>query len=106
VKLKKTPKLSITAILERVGDVTRRRSNMDIAADLNCAPTTVSNWKGRGSIPWEQLYRFAHEHDVRFEWLLSGMGPRSAAADEEHDKTIERYEWIIDNLRKKEKRQK
>jgi hypothetical protein len=106
LKPKKPPKLSITEILERVGDVTRRRSNTDIAAELGCSPTAISNWKGRGSIPWEALYRFAHEHEVRFEWLLSGRGPKSAAADGEHEKTIERYEWIIDNLRKGKKRQK
>jgi hypothetical protein len=90
LKPKKPPKLSITEILERVGDVTRRRSNTDIAAELGCSPTAISNWKGRGSIPW----------------LLSGRGPKSAAADGEHEKTIERYEWIIDNLRKGKKRQK
>ena len=106
MKPKKPPKLSIIEILERVGDVTRRRSNSDIAASLRSPDTTVCNWKARGTIPWEALYRFAHEHEVRFDWLLSGRGPKSATADCEHEKTIERYEWIIDNLRKGKKRQK
>lgn len=79
---------------------------MDIASELGCSATTVSNWKQRDTIPWEALYRFAHEHDFSFEWLLSGTGPMSPAADGEHEKTIKRYEWIIDNLRKGKKRQK
>lgn len=103
LKPNKPPKLSIDEILERVGDVTRRRSNADIAADLGCVGSSVSNWKARGTIPWEALYRFAHEHEVRFEWLLSGRGPMNVAADGEHEKTIERYKWIIDNLRKRRK---
>jgi hypothetical protein len=112
VKQKKPPELSIAEILERIGDVTRRRSNKANADALGSTPTTVSNWKSRNTIPWEMLYRFAHEHGVSFEWLLSGTGPMSAAAWGEagarslsqaeaarYEKMIERYEWIIDNLR-------
>ncbi len=99
MKRKKAPELAIADILDRVGDVTRRRSNSDLAAALGSNPTTVSNWKTRGTIPWETLYRFAHENGVSFEWLLSGAGPMAADVDGEREKTIKRYEWIIDNLR-------
>jgi hypothetical protein len=109
LKPPKPPQLLISEILERVGDVTRRRSNVDIAADLGCADSSVSNWKARGTIPWEALYRFAHEHGVPFEWLLSGLGTKEdhgtapAEAIVKYEKLIKRYERVIDKLCKDKK---
>jgi len=64
--------LNIAEILQRVEQVINSKANKDVAKALRCEPSTVSNWKVRGTIPLDELHIFAKSKGVSLEWLLTG----------------------------------
>jgi hypothetical protein len=70
--------MQINDILQRVGEVIKSDKNKDIAAALAVTTSACSTWKNRGTIPKDALFKFAQDHQISLDWLMSGQGQRSA----------------------------
>jgi len=88
-------KLEIADILERVGEIIGNRRNEAIAEAFDAAPSTTSNWRTRGTIPWAELYAFARKKGVNFLWLLEGTEIKEGERSKEDQELMDRYENII-----------
>jgi len=68
----KIHKSKIEEIIERMKWAVRATTSQELANVLNISASTLSNWPGRGAIPYETIYIFSKEHNVSFHWLLTG----------------------------------
>lgn len=66
----------VREILDRLSAVLGRKGDADLAEGLGVQRTTVSSWKSRGKIPYEECWEVACQNQIRMDWLLSGEGPR------------------------------
>jgi hypothetical protein len=98
--------LKIKDIIKRIGNVINDHKNEAIANELGVSPTTLSNWKTRGTIPWREVWEFCEKRHISFEQILAGtklhQNDQSSAesagegANEGEDKFLmEKYEKII-----------
>lgn len=65
----------IRKIIERLSLILGRQGDADLAKELGVQRTTVSSWKSRGKIPYEECWQVARKHGISMDWLLSGTGP-------------------------------
>lgn len=72
-------KSSKAAILTRLRIVAEATSDAGVARFLGISPATLSNWKARGSIDYDLV--FSKCEGVDLNWLLTGRGAGSPAAD-------------------------
>jgi hypothetical protein len=61
-------------VIERMKKALHCRNDSDLASVLNVAQTTVSSWRNRGSVPYEQCVQIALNTHTNLEWLLLGRG--------------------------------
>ena len=66
----------IKEILDRLSSILGRQGDADLAEGLGVQRTTVSSWKTRGKIPYEECWQVAQKTGASMDWLLSGVGPR------------------------------
>ncbi|MGV3629156.1 MAG: helix-turn-helix domain-containing protein [Betaproteobacteria bacterium] len=68
--------LVLQQILDRVTDATGTRTDSETAVALGVTPQTFSNWKTRGTVPFESLCEFADEKGLTLDYLLFGIEPK------------------------------
>jgi len=78
---KKAPFIDLQAVLNRVAALTGARTDSAIAAELDVSPQTLSTWKNRRKIPFEQLCEFAQKRDIFLDHLLLGKTTVNAGID-------------------------
>ena len=53
----------------------------EIAHTLRVTPQTVNEWAtGSKQVPWEKLKWLSDTKDIRWDWLLEGIGPKERPA--------------------------
>lgn len=83
----KNSTLDISAVLNRIGECLKTKKDTEIASALGVSRQTVSGWRRRGSIPYENLIPFAREKNLPLTFILWGDTP---LADSQHigDKAV------------------
>ncbi len=71
-------------IIARMMKASGKRTQKELAGELETIPSTISAWKARGAVPMEWVYRAAHLFKVAPEWLISGETPGSQASRADH----------------------
>ena len=64
-------------VLARVAEIAGGSSDAIISRALSAGRSSVSTWRARGTIPYEQVALFADEKGLCINWLLFGKGPRT-----------------------------
>jgi len=72
INVNEKSQLKISDILDRVSAITGKKQNQEYAEIFGVSSMAVSNWKARNTIPFENLYDFAEQHNISFDWLLTG----------------------------------
>lgn len=63
-------------VLDRISSILGCQGDANIAEELGVQRTTVSSWKSRDKIPYEECWQVAQRTGISMDWLLSGIGPR------------------------------
>lgn len=63
--------------LERIREITGKRTQVDLAAVLNIRQSSISDAKRRRSVPAEWLVRLLRQYGTNPDWVLTGLGARS-----------------------------
>ena len=61
-------------VLSRMKEVKGYKREKEIAKALNLKQNTLSTYKNRNSIPYEQLVAYCEENGINIRWLLIGEG--------------------------------
>jgi len=61
-------------VLERLSQVLGVDSDSSLSKELGVPRTTLSSWKNRDSVPYEQCIDIAKKCGVSLDWLLTGEG--------------------------------
>ncbi len=67
---------NILNIVNRVKLLKGVSSEGEVASALGLSKTALSNYKKRGTIPYDNLFTFCKIERVSFDWLLTGEGPK------------------------------
>lgn len=71
---------ALSAILERLKQVTACRTDSALSRALGISPQTLSSWKVRESVPYALCVDLAARHDLSLDWLLLGKETRPQGA--------------------------
>lgn len=63
-------------VLGRISSVLGCHGDANIAEELGVQRTTVSSWKSRDKIPYEECWQVAQKTGISMDWLLSGTGQK------------------------------
>lgn len=69
--------MNARAVINRMKDGTKLRTDRDLAGLLGVGVSTVSGWQKRESVPLKVLLEFAETNSISLDWLLLGRGPAS-----------------------------
>jgi len=61
--------------IQRIHEVTGKKTQADLADFLGIGQSSVSDAKRRGKIPADWLVTIIRTRDVHPEWILTGLGP-------------------------------
>lgn len=68
----------VNEVLDRAKEAIGTSSDAELSRHLGKYKTTVTNYRNRGSLPWEDLVRLAESHNLSLDWLLLGKGNKDA----------------------------
>lgn len=66
----------IAGIIDRLKRASGARSDAEIAQLLGAERQNVTNWRRRGTIPYDKITAFALDTGVSLDWLLFERGPQ------------------------------
>ena len=61
-------------ILDRIKVILGFAQDKDVAGYFGVSPTSVYNWRKRGTIPYEECVRISVDKGVSLDWLILGAG--------------------------------
>ena len=61
-------------ILDRMREALSLRSDAELAQHLGVSKTTLSSWRTRNKVPYEQCIKVSTDMEIDVEWLLTGDG--------------------------------
>ena len=64
----------IENIILRLRSVTGSNTDMALASYLEIKPNTISGWKARQKIPFEECFNVSKREGVSLDWILTGEG--------------------------------
>ena len=67
------------AILDRIIAVKKLKNDAALARTLNIKPAIISNWRTRGTIPYDTLLTLSQQDGITLDYLINGRGPIYAA---------------------------
>jgi len=67
-------KISAAAVMNRLIPALGLKTDSDLAKLLDTAPSTISSWRKRDSVPFAICAKFAEEHGWSLDWLMFGEG--------------------------------
>jgi len=67
-------KITASAVLDRLIPALGLKTDSELARLLDTAPSTISSWRKRNSVPFAICAKFAEEHDWSLDWLMFGEG--------------------------------
>jgi transcriptional regulator with XRE-family HTH domain len=75
--MKKCYLLNFNEIAERYFSLYGNFSQKVLAESIGVSQPAINNWrKGRKKVPWDKLIRAVRDHNVTWDWLLEGRGPK------------------------------
>jgi len=66
--------LNASAVVDRLRDLYEERSDSALAKTLGVPTTTVSSWRTRNRVPFDQCVEAVRKFRISFDWLLLGIG--------------------------------
>ena len=75
-KVKSNFSKNVDKIYGRVKNVLGFKSDSSLATALNISPSSLSEHKKRGTIPWEKMFWLCEERNINFHWVITGEGPK------------------------------
>ncbi|MFQ5535760.1 MAG: helix-turn-helix domain-containing protein [Sphingomonadales bacterium] len=69
------PSIDASKVIDRMIEAAELNNDRDLARYLDRAPSTISSWRQRGSVPYEECVRIAIECRVSLDWLVCGQEP-------------------------------
>jgi len=67
-------KIFAADVLNRLIPALGLKTDSDLSKLLDTAPSTVSSWRKRDSVPFAICAKFAEEHGWSLDWLMFGEG--------------------------------
>jgi len=67
-------KIFAADVLNRLIPSLGLKTDSDLAKLLDTAPSTISSWRKRNSVPFAICAKFAEEHGWSLDWLMFGEG--------------------------------
>jgi phage repressor protein C with HTH and peptisase S24 domain len=66
---------SSSEILDRIVALKKLKNDAGLARFLNVRPAIVSNWRTRGTIPYEAVFSICEHDGITLDYLMNGRGP-------------------------------
>lgn len=66
--------ISCDEILTRLSSLFGTKTDVELASKLGVASQTVSTWRGRNRVPYEQLAEVSLQNEVSLDFLIFGRG--------------------------------
>jgi hypothetical protein len=66
---------SIDEILNKIKEIKGIKTDTDLAKLFGLKPNAVTNWRKRGTIPYEHLVSLCEKERLSLMWLLTGQVP-------------------------------
>jgi len=66
--------VSFNEVYARMQDAVRFKNASALARSLDVTPQALSNYKKRHSMPTDLVVKFAAQHNLSIDWLLTGKG--------------------------------
>ena len=70
---------SSSQILDRIIALKKLKNDAGLARFLNVKPAIISNWRTRGTIPYEIIISFCEHNGITLDYIISGKAPEYAA---------------------------
>jgi archaellum component FlaC len=71
----------INDILDRLKEHVEPKTDAALARALNVEPQNIVNWRNRGTIPAEKIYKFAVDKQLSFHWLFTGQESHTGGSE-------------------------
>ena len=75
-------------ILNRIITLKKLKNDAGLARFLSVRPAIVSNWRSRGTIPYDIVFSFCEHNDISLDYLIRGKGPIHARIYDEESNDI------------------
>ena len=69
------PCRSLTRYLDRIIALKKLKNDAGLARFLNVKPAIISNWRTRGTIPYDIIVAFCEHEGIGLDYVVSGRGP-------------------------------
>lgn len=66
--------VSYADVIRRMKEVSTLKNDSRVAKSLGVTPQALSNYKKKGSMPSNLIFRFADIYNLSVDWLISGEG--------------------------------
>ena len=66
--------ISCDDVLTRLSSLFGTKTDVELASKLGVASQTVSTWRGRNRVPYEQLAEVSSQNEVSLDFLIFGRG--------------------------------
>ncbi|MEQ8194316.1 MAG: helix-turn-helix domain-containing protein, partial [Rhodospirillales bacterium] len=66
------PEITAKAVIRRMKEYLRVKTDAELAARLGVGKTTISSWRQRKAVPFEECIRVAIWERGNLQWLLTG----------------------------------
>jgi hypothetical protein len=73
------PSGSASAVLDRMREALSVNTDAALGEKLGVAPTTISNWRKRNTIPYKQVIEVSLRQFTSIKWLITGIGERGTS---------------------------
>ncbi len=96
-------------IIHRLSEALGTKTDADMAIQLGVSKSTISNWKARNTVPYEQCMEVTKREFLSLNWLLTGEGPmyRDGSGEEAEAEPVEgMLEWLQDWWDKADEKQR
>lgn len=89
--------VSCDEVLSRLSALFKTKTDAELASKLGVASQTVSTWRGRNRVPYEQLVDVCIQNEVSLDFLVFGKGkPGTQQAEGQID--LEQFKEVMNAL--------
>ena len=79
---------SSNEILDRIIILKKLKNDAGLARFLNVRPAIISNWRSRGTIPYDIVFSFCEHDGISLDYLIKGRGPVFASERSYNEESI------------------
>lgn len=89
--------VSCDEVLSRLSTLFKTKTDAELASRLSVASQTVSTWRGRNKVPYEQLVDVCIQNEVSLDFLVFGKG-KPGAQQAEGQIDLEIFKQVMNAL--------